>query len=83
MSGGRVEVGSKWGRWTVVRRASPAQRYSERGTRARVVVRCVCGNVERAVFECDLQARKTTGCRSLRCRVRWEVRRELLEALAG
>lgn len=81
MSRRRVEVGSIWGRWEVVRRAAPAQRYREPGTRARVLVRCVCG-LEQLVFVCDLQSRKTRGCTSLRCRMRWETRRELIELLS-
>lgn len=73
----RIEIGSKWGRWTVMRRTAPAHRYGERSMRTRVLVRCVCGH-EQPVFASDLQARKTGGCKSFRCRIRWEIRRELL-----
>lgn len=65
-----IEIGSTWGRWTVVKHAPPARRYGESGTRARVVVRCVCGT-ERPVFASDLQSGKTRGCRSHECLWRW------------
>lgn len=72
----RVELGSKWGRWTVVRRATPAPRYGARYARARVHVRCVCGRTAIA-WVCDLQAANTSGCRSATCRARFAAAEDL------
>lgn len=83
MSGDRIEVGSKWGRWTVVKYVAPAQRYGSY-SRARVRVRCVCGH-EQPVFVCDLQSEKTSGCRRAACRSRWsaatDLRKRVIEQL--
>ncbi|MGE0785992.1 MAG: hypothetical protein AB7S26_09915 [Sandaracinaceae bacterium] len=53
-----------------MKRAAPAARYGESGTRARVYVRCVCGH-EQTVFVNDLQAGKSSGCRKGSCSARW------------
>lgn len=76
----RLEVGSKWGRWTVVKHASPAQRYGEPGARARVVVRCVCG-ASQTMWENDLRSRKSGGCRSAKCAAKHEAAEALREHL--
>lgn len=77
---GRIEVGSKWGRWTVIKHASPAPRYGEPGARARVVVRCVCGASQTA-FENDLRSKKSGGCRSAKCSAKHEAAEALREHL--
>lgn len=74
------EVGNRYGRWTVARSASPARRYGEGYSRARVVVECRCGR-EQVVFVSDLRSGKTTGCRSVACLSRWRAAEELREGL--
>lgn len=79
----RVEVGSQWGRWTVIRHTSPGNVGREPYARSRVVVRCVCG-AERAIFETWLRRGLSTGCRGKRCQERHRidrVRREILASL--
>lgn len=72
----QIEMGSTWGRWTVVKRIAPAQRYGTSYMRARVRVRCVCGE-EKPVFVCDLRSGKTAGCRSRRCQDRYVAAKAL------
>lgn len=79
----RIEVGATFGRWTVVRRASPARRSSaEAYDRARVVVHCVCGR-ERYAFEVDLHTGRTQGCSSSKCAAKWEAVQGIREVMAG
>ncbi len=82
MAGDRVKLGSEWGRWTVVSYASPGRRSGDTYLRPRVLVRCVC-RAERLAFEVDLKRGRTLGCRSARCRARWEASRALLDHLRG
>jgi len=60
-------------RWRVIREVTPAKRYpSSRQRNRRLLVRCTCG-VERVVFECDMLAGRTHGCRSDKCRAAWQA----------
>ena len=61
-------------RWTIIRRATPAQRSGT--TRRRVLCRCVCG-LEQPVYEMDLSTGRTSGCKSTNCRARWEAAESL------
>jgi hypothetical protein len=79
-----LEPGTRIGRWTVVRKATPVTR---RGTkmRPRLVVRCSCG-IERIVFREDLQVslkgrRGSLGCGSMRCCMRTAAVEEVQRAL--
>lgn len=58
------------GRWTVLRYAQPAKRRAnDRGVRARVYVRCVCGR-EKLLWLEDLLGGRSAGCRSIKCQIR-------------
>ena len=69
-------------RWRVLGEASPALRHhtGRLYMRKRVRVRCVCGH-EQVVFECDILAGRTHGCKSDKCRSAWQavegIRRKL------
>lgn len=79
----RIETGTTFGRWTVVRRAAPARRSSaESYDRARVVVKCVCGR-ERYAFEVDLRSARTRGCSSSKCAAKWDAVQGIREVMAG
>jgi len=67
----KVQRGQRFGRWTVVRYASPApQPYGVRDGRVyhrRLHVRCVCG-FERDAWERDILRGDSRGCRLASCR---------------
>jgi hypothetical protein len=70
-------IGRVFGRWTVVRRSTPAKRRpSDNGDRQRVIARCVCG-VEATVWVQDLVDGRSMGCRLLLCRTRNQAVGEL------
>lgn len=70
----RLSTGTRFGRWTVVGHAPAKQVGGENYRRACVYVECVCGVRQRAL-EGDLKRGRSSGCRSSRCRARWEAMR--------
>lgn len=78
----RVPVGSVWERWKVLSYAAPARRGGERFRRARVLCQCVCQH-KQLVFECDLRAGRSGGCRSMACYYGWHARQQLLAQLSA
>ncbi|MBO6937553.1 MAG: hypothetical protein JJ863_21445 [Deltaproteobacteria bacterium] len=70
----RVQVGQRFGRYTVIRHTAPTQTSS--GARASVMVRCVCG-VENVVLEAELKRGRHGGCSSKNCYRRWHHGEEL------
>lgn len=74
----RYHPGDTVGRWTVVRHASPVERWH--GTkvvrRHRVYVRCICG-YEKPVEELALAKRRTRGCTSRMCHIEHGIRTRL------
>ena len=82
MSG--VEPGQTFGRWTVVRPASPrTEHHGERQQqRPRAHVRCVCGREKRVEVR-DLRNGRGRGCTSGRCRQAWAVEQAVARARRG
>jgi hypothetical protein len=72
-----VVVGQTYGRWTVLKLAAPLKRaQSDTGMQSRAVTRCVCGH-EQVSWLKDLELGRSAGCRSLKCRARYEALGEL------
>jgi len=61
----RVQVGERFGRYTVVRHTAPRV-DGEGKSRSCAVVRCCCG-AESVVYERSLKAGRASGCSSREC----------------
>lgn len=72
-----IERGTTYGRWTVMRTAPP--KHVGRQKRQQVACRCVCGK-EKLLEPRDLEAGRTSGCKSGRCREQWAIDQAVEEA---
>ena len=78
-----AEPGQTFGRWTVIRRATPFEPPSRRPkTRARVLARCVCG-AEKLLMARDLTSGRAGGCASVACMHDWAVEQAIMRAHRG
>lgn len=78
-----MSPGDRYGRWTVVRQATPAQRRPSTPTmRKRVLVRCMCG-FEKLAYVQDLRSGRSKGCNSARCRTTHQARASLSAEVEG